>query len=868
MANTTVEIIGGQLSGVLQNAASDATLQEIVRAVNKLSNSTGGNARAGAGAAPTPTTRSGSSIMESAMDMVGNQIGNLVGAMGSFAGLIASGNDKLSSYTSVLNDQIIKGLPLVGKYLGAFGDIINYSIGTFEEWNASLKQASKTGAAFNNSILELRSAANGANLSLDDFVSIISSNSEVLVAFGGTVTAGAKAFADYNKYLKRDGGPVNNTLRQMGYSSKDVSEILMTFMKNTQRGVFREKQSKEQFEKQFMFYSLNIDRMVKLTGQTAQQLENKMAGANQDAAYQAMIMTLGGDQQNMMDAGLRQFVATYGDAGAELWKAISLGQQPQTDLALDLMTLMPFAGKGAKDMITSIKNGSVEFKNFDGVLQKSFVAQNMNIKDYYLQNQSMINAMSLIEGPTGELYRAIKSAISGVGKYGKISDLTVEKLNAMWKAAKDEADKGDAFTRMMNALTVAFEKFYESIIDTLMPMFKDISETLKENKVQEKIKSMGEELGKAIKEHLPKVTEFLRLLGSSEGRSFLLNELGYYWDVMTTHAAFAIKRSFVEDRSKWAESGLTDADKQKVLDLLAQNRVNTARELGYNITPAAPPLATDARTSASSTYNAAQVAPGGPHRKNVSMEDRQEQAGNLQRQLEQKGIKILSPTGAGALPPPNSRVGPRAPVYKDGKLISTGDHGGNDYALPIGTPIFAGADGKIHFLNEGEGKGYGNYVVIEPDGVTNTQMYYAHLQAAAWEEFRQKFPNGTVKRGEQIGKSGNTGASKGPHVHYEIRHNNVSVPLKGFIHENAKGEKVPPALLSTGTMGTSGASSSMSVEQMESIAKTGGTINIAELITTFNTNMATLIEMTKERQSIHYQQLDAQKQHSGNLALG
>jgi murein DD-endopeptidase MepM/ murein hydrolase activator NlpD len=867
MANTTVEIIGGQLSGVLQNAASDATLQEIVRAVNKLSNSTGGNARAGAGAAPTPTTRSGSSIMESAMDMVGNQIGNLVGAMGSFAGLIASGNDKLSSYTSVLNDQIIKGLPLVGKYLGAFGDIINYSIGTFEEWNASLKQASKTGAAFNNSILELRSAANGANLALDDFVSIISSNSEVLVAFGGTVTAGAKAFADYNKYLKRDGGPVNNTLRQMGYSSKDVSEMLMMFMKNTQRGAFREKQSKEQFEKQFMFYSLNIDRMVKLTGQTAQQLENKIAGVNQDAAYQAMIMNLSADQQVMMDAGLKQFVDSYGDAGAELWKALALGQQPQTDLALDLMTLMPFAGKGAKSMISSIKDGSVGLKQFDSVLQKSFVDQNMNIRDYYLQNQSMINAMSLIEGPTGELYRAIKSAISGVGRYGKISDLTTEKLNALWKAAKDEADKGDAFTRMMNALTVAFEKFKESIIDTLMPMFEDISKTLKDNKVQEKIKSMGEELGKAIKEHLPKVTEFLRLLGSSEGRSFLLNELGYYWDVMTTHAAFAIKRSFVEDRSKWAESGLTDADKQKVLDVLAQNRVTTAKELGFNITPNAPFLA-NANTSASSTFNAAQVAPGGPANLTANMDQRREQAGNLQRQLAQKGIKLHSPTGDSALPAPSSRVAWRDAIYdKAGKLVSAAKiHGGNDYALAPGTPLFAGADGKIHFRNDPTG--YGNYVVIEPDGVTNTQLYYAHLQAAAWEEYRQKFPDGRVKKGVQIGKSGNTGASTGPHLHYEIRHNNMAVPLTGFLHEDAKGKQVPAEKFSTGTMGTSGETSSMSVEQMESIAKTGGTINIAELITTFNTNMATLIEMTKERQSIHYQQLDAQKQHSGNLALG
>lgn len=864
MANTTVEIIGGQLSGVLQNAASDATLQEIVRAVNKMS----GNSSRGAGAAAASnSTSSGSSggIMSSAMDMVGNQIGNLVGAMGSFAGMIASGNDKLSSYTTVLNDQIIKGLPIVGKYLGAFGDVINYSIGTFEAWNQSLKQASKSGAAFNNSILELRMAANGANISLDDFVGIIAANSESLIAFGGTVTEGAKAFADYNKFIKRDGGPVNDTLRQMGYSSKDVSEMLMMFMKNTQRGASREKQSKEQFEKQFMFYSLNLDRLVKITGQTAQQLESKIAGVNQDAAYQAMIMNLGEDQQDMMDGALKQFVATYGEAGAELWKALALGQQPQTDLAIDLMTMMPFASKGAKDMINSIKKGTVTLGKFDDVLQKSFVDQNINIRDYYVKNQSLINAMSLIEGPTGDLYKAIKSAVAGVGKYGKISDLTTEKLNALWKAASDEAKKREGFTKLMNDLSIAFEKFKESLIDSLMPVFNQISTTLKEKDVQAKIKEFGEWLGHTIKAHLPKVTEFLKLLGSPQGREFILSEIEHFWHVLGVHGEFFLKRSFNTDQDDWTKLGITDEDKKKALNALEIERVSRAAQLGYTVKEGGAFLGTsgvagdkDAQrptTDDKPRDNLGSVAKNLPEDQTKGLEK------IIRDLLAKHGVKTQAP-----LPgvPVNS---PRGYRTIDG--VTTFHHG-TDQAAAAGTKVKAPVSGSIRFGDQGN-IGYGNFVeIIEPN--TGTRHILGHLDAKMAQEYKAQFEKNKnlVNVGDIIGGVGNTGHTKGKnghHLHYEIRtKDHVSVDPRQIIGTtNAQGQHQPA--FASGTMGTSSGSTAMSVEQMENIAKTGGSINIAELITTFNANMTTLIELTKDRQTIHYQQLDAQKQHSGNLAF-
>ena len=101
-------------------------------------------------------------------------------------------------------------------------------------------------------------------------------------------------------------------------------------------------------------------------------------------------------------------------------------------------------------------------------------------------------------------------------------------------------------------------------------------------------------------------------------------------------------------------------------------------------------------------------------------------------------------------------------------------HQGVDYAAPTGTPIWAAGDGRVHFA--GRKGGYGNTVIVDHGrGVTTL---YAHMSrfGKAGRTGRQ------VKQGEVIGYVGSTGASTGPHLHYEYRvngqHKNPStVPL-------------------------------------------------------------------------------------------
>lgn len=92
------------------------------------------------------------------------------------------------------------------------------------------------------------------------------------------------------------------------------------------------------------------------------------------------------------------------------------------------------------------------------------------------------------------------------------------------------------------------------------------------------------------------------------------------------------------------------------------------------------------------------------------------------------------------------------------------NHSGQDFAVKVGTPVDAVHKGtvvKAGGNGAGDGKAYGNAVVIKHGNGKFSQ--YAHLS-----EVNVK-PGQTVKTGQKIAKSGNTGNSSGPHLHFEVR---------------------------------------------------------------------------------------------------
>lgn len=110
------------------------------------------------------------------------------------------------------------------------------------------------------------------------------------------------------------------------------------------------------------------------------------------------------------------------------------------------------------------------------------------------------------------------------------------------------------------------------------------------------------------------------------------------------------------------------------------------------------------------------------------------------------------------------------PVYKVRRM-----HPGIDFSAPVGTPIYATADGvvqKVEFSFSGYGK------MVDIDHGFGYMTRYAHMHGFAVRRGQK------IKRGELIGYVGNTGLSTGPHLHYEVHINGKVVnPVYYFFND-------------------------------------------------------------------------------------
>lgn len=107
-----------------------------------------------------------------------------------------------------------------------------------------------------------------------------------------------------------------------------------------------------------------------------------------------------------------------------------------------------------------------------------------------------------------------------------------------------------------------------------------------------------------------------------------------------------------------------------------------------------------------------------------------------------------------------------------------------DVSMPVGTPIYAARDGrvvdmKMHFTKAGldpAAHGKANYIRLRhSDG---TMTVYVHLK----HQSQTVSLGQTVRAGDMIARSGNTGYTTGPHLHFAVQHNNgvstVAIPFK------------------------------------------------------------------------------------------
>jgi lipoprotein NlpD len=111
-------------------------------------------------------------------------------------------------------------------------------------------------------------------------------------------------------------------------------------------------------------------------------------------------------------------------------------------------------------------------------------------------------------------------------------------------------------------------------------------------------------------------------------------------------------------------------------------------------------------------------------------------------------------------------------------------HEGIDLPAPVGTPVFAAADGRVVYAGNGI-RGYGNLVVIRHAGDLLT--VYAHNSVLLVAQGQP------VRAGDRIALVGQSGRATGPHLHFEVRAGQIPRNPMSFLPQLASGAGAGPS---------------------------------------------------------------------------
>jgi hypothetical protein len=261
-----------------KNAASEATLREILKAMQgverntkKMAGQSGGGDDGGGGVDPIAPVAMASKTLAGKMKEIGGGFARLGESIISTVDDFAKVGDSVENAAAVF-----KSIPLLGTLFGAVAS-------ASAKVNDALLAASKSGAGFGDSITQFAGAASAAGMTLDKFGALVARNGDGMLGLGATTESGAKNFSQVSKALRTTSGD----LYALGFSTEDINQGLASYGALMRTQGLQGKQSNDQMVNGAKTYLKELDAMAKITGEERSAKESQMKALAQDAQFQA-----------------------------------------------------------------------------------------------------------------------------------------------------------------------------------------------------------------------------------------------------------------------------------------------------------------------------------------------------------------------------------------------------------------------------------------------------------------------------------------------------------------------------------------------------------------------------------------------------
>jgi hypothetical protein len=222
------------------------------------------------------------------------------------------------------------------------------------------RDLSKSGASFNNDVIGMTVAAAGTRLPLQEFAEVVKKNAADFVGFGGNAVDGAKRFAEVSKQMYDSGAA--ESLKQMGYTNKDLNEVLATqmgFMRSSMKdGKQRDQEAYESAAK----LATEMDLMAKLTGKSREEQMENMKKAQMDMQVEAKMRLIGIKEGPEAEAKARamyaqQFNEAQARGQGQMFKEIFATGQIMSKDAATQAAINQEQAKATRDMALATQKG-------------------------------------------------------------------------------------------------------------------------------------------------------------------------------------------------------------------------------------------------------------------------------------------------------------------------------------------------------------------------------------------------------------------------------------------------------------------------------------------------------------------------------
>ena len=343
---------------VLTNAASEATLEKLLEAVDQSAKKSkqekdrvkkdlgdlAARLRDGTATVEDFTKATGQAAKRAASS-VGRGFSNVGDAAFGLASEFATGSARISDFSSHITG-LINQLPaggILGAPLQLFASFVDNNIDTF-------RGLSNAGVDFGDSIFDARRAATRSGLALDTFANVVGNSSQTLAQLRGSATAGARAFTDISGNVQK----FQPQFSRLGIPMEETAEFTSDFLAVQTRLGRAQQMSNSRLSDQTVGYINQLDELTRLTGMQRDQLSDQLQQESLDQRFQAIFSTLSGTAQTTITAALSQLGPQSAEAARNM---IATGGVPITEfgkgmaiLNPELQNLFRGLGRGTKDI--------------------------------------------------------------------------------------------------------------------------------------------------------------------------------------------------------------------------------------------------------------------------------------------------------------------------------------------------------------------------------------------------------------------------------------------------------------------------------------------------------------------------------------